>query len=118
MHRAAPDFSGITFTMTNASTNPVVVNGREIAVGGTLPITLTTNAAGDAQTAADALPYGDYTIKENATNGKYLLTDGTARSFQIREEGKIVSTSTTGNSLVFEDEVVRGSAAITKTENT
>lgn len=32
-----------------------------------------------AQTAANALPYGTYDVRETATNGSYLLTDGEPR---------------------------------------
>lgn len=36
-----------------------------------------------AQTTADALPYGTYDVRETATNGSYLLTDGEPRTFEV-----------------------------------
>ena len=107
------DFSGIIFTVKNASSNPVVVNGTNYAVGAVVT-TIRTNAAGDAE-SGQILPYGTYTIQETATNGSYLLTDGTERTFEIREHSaNPVTTSTDGNSLVFKDEVERGGVKVGK----
>ena len=47
-----------------------------------------------------------------ASNNAYRLTDGTARTFQIRENGKIVSASTGGNSLVLKNEVEKGGVKV------
>lgn len=54
-----------------------------------------------AQTAADALPYGTYDVRETATNGSYLLTDGEPRTFEVRTGGEIVSASADGAALEF-----------------
>ena len=48
------------------------------------------------------------------TNASYLLTDGTAHIFTIRENGKIVDTDTAGNKIVFEDEVICGGVRVGK----
>lgn len=55
-----------------------------------------------AQTAADALPYGTYDVRETATNGSYLLTDGEPRTFEVRAAGVVVSASADGAALEFE----------------
>lgn len=67
-----------------------------------------------AQTASDALPYGTYTIQETATNETYLLTDGEPKTFEIREDGVIVSADAAGGDLEFRDQVVRNDLKISK----
>ena len=67
-----------------------------------------------AQTAAGALPYGTYDVRETATNGSYLLTDGEPRTFEVRTGGKIVSASADGAALEFRDQVVRNDLELSK----
>ena len=107
------DFANIKFEITNASVNPVVVGGTEYAVGEVV-YTLYTDEDGNASTEDDTIPYGAYTIKEVATNGKYRLTDGTEYTFQIRENGKIVSQDTSDKDIVYKDEVIRGGVKFLK----
>ncbi len=112
------DLSGITFMVKNTSGNTVVVNGTEYAHNSDLTgLSLVSDAAGSAQTAADALPYGDYTVREVSSNGSYRLTDGREIAFQIRTDGRIVDISAAGEDLVFENEPVRGSLEIHKAPN-
>ena len=107
------DFSSIQFEITNKSVQDVYVGGKWYAAGEVV-YTMTANVAGDAQTSADLLPYGTYEIREVKTNDAYLLTDGTARNFTIREAGVLVTTSTDGNSLTFTNEVERGGVKVGK----
>ena len=58
---------GISFEIVNNSRNPVVVNGNTAAPG-QVAMTITTNVAGVATTGENALPYGDYTVREVSTN--------------------------------------------------
>ena len=67
-----------------------------------------------AQTAADALPYGAYDVRETATNGSYLLTDGEPRTFEVRADGEVVSVSADGAALEFRDQVVRNDLEVSK----
>ena len=67
-----------------------------------------------AQTTADALPYGTYDVRETATNGSYLLTDGEPRTFEVRAAGEIVSASADGAALEFRDQVVRNDLELSK----
>ncbi len=97
------DFSGIKFEITNRSNAPVYVNGTRYEVGEVVA-TIEADAAGNASSAA-ILPYGTYEIREVETNNAYRLTDGEARTFEIRENGTIVD-ATSGNE--FKDEVIRG----------
>lgn len=67
------DFAGIVFEIVNVSTNPVVVEGKTIALNG-VALTMTTDENGHAETMDDALPYGRYTVREKSTNKSMLLT--------------------------------------------
>ncbi|MBR0341633.1 MAG: VaFE repeat-containing surface-anchored protein [Oscillospiraceae bacterium] len=102
------DLSGITFEITNESTHSVRVDGKDYAKGAVVK-SIVTDAKGIAKTGNKDLPYGNYSIKEVKTNASYLLTDGKAKSFQIREDGKTVEISE-----AFKDEVVRGDVEIEK----
>ena len=67
-----------------------------------------------AQTAADALPYGTYAIRETKSNDSYLLTDGEPKTFQVRENGAIAKASSGGGELEFFDQVIRNDLEIAK----
>lgn len=113
-----PGLDGIEFTVTNRSAHKVLVDG-EWREPGEAVATLTTawnDEAGayTAQTAADALPYGTYDVRETATNGSYLLTDGEPRTFEVRTAGEVVSASADGAALEFRDQVVRNDLELSK----
>ena len=113
-----PGLDGIEFTVTNRSAHKVLVDG-EWREPGEAVATLTTawnDEAGayTAQTAADALPYGTYDVRETATNGSYLLTDGEPRTFEVRTGDEIVSASADGAALEFRDQVVRNDLELSK----
>lgn len=107
------DFSGIEFEITNRSENSVMVDGAIYEPGKVVKI-ITTNEAGDASTSKDTLPYGTYEIKEVKANNKYRLTDGTSRTFTIREEGQMVLDTVDGNKMTFKNLVYRGGLKIEK----
>ncbi len=110
--------SGIEFTITNDSAAKVLVGDAWYEPGDTIMAieTAWNEEAGayTAQTASDALPYGTYTIQETATNDTYLLTDGEPKTFEIREDGVIVSADAAGGDLEFRDQVVRNDLKISK----
>lgn len=113
-----PGLDGIEFTVTNRSAHKVLVDG-EWREPGEAVATLTTawnDEAGayTAQTAANALPYGTYDVRETATNGSYLLTDGEPRTFEVRTGDEIVSASADGAALEFRDQVVRNDLELSK----
>ena len=110
--------SGIEFTIVNESEHAVMVGG-ELYEPGEVVETISTAwneglGAYIAETPADELPYGTYTIQETATNQSYLLTDGGPRTFQIREEGKVVEADAEGSALVFCDQVIRNDMELSK----
>ena len=69
-----------------------------------------------AETLADDLPYGTYTIRESKTNESYQRTDKTEHMFTIREDGVIVAYDDTKNeiALTFDDYVYRSDVQGTK----
>lgn len=113
--------NGITFAITNKSVHSVVVDGKLYKSNEVVKTIMTSwdeeIGAYTAQTDSDTLPYGTYEIKEVATNMSYLLTDGVARTFTIREEGKIVTVDKNNNDLVFKDQVIRGDIEFVKIAN-
>ncbi len=100
---------GISFEIVNNSTNPVVVNGNT-AASGQVAMTITTNSAGVATTGENALPYGDYTVREVSTNDSMLQTFTEEISVTISEDGQILSYEA-------ENEVVRGGIDISKEDS-
>lgn len=113
-----PGLDGIEFTVTNRSAHKVLVDG-EWREPGEAVATLTTawnDEAGayTAQTAADALPYGTYDVRETTTNGSYLLTDREPRTFEVRTGGEVVIASADGAALEFRDQVVRNDLEVSK----
>ncbi len=110
--------SGIEFTISNASEAKVLVGGKWYAPGEQIETIATAwnedARAYTAQTAADELPYGTYTVQETKTNGSYLLTDGEPKTFQVRQGGAIVDAAADGGALEFSDQVVRNDLELAK----
>lgn len=102
---------GIEFTIENASEHGVMVGGTYYPTGSvvcTIETAWNPEAqAYTAQTASDTLPYGTYAIAETATNDSYLLTDGEPRTFEVREDGIVVTADEDGEALLWSDQVVR-----------
>ena len=100
---------GISFEIINNSRNPVVVNGST-AQPGQVVMTITTNAAGVATTGENALPYGEYTVREVSTNESMLQTFTEEISVTIDEDGEMLEYEA-------ENEVVRGGIDISKEDS-
>lgn len=109
---------GIQFTVVNASEHGVMVEDAYRPKGAVVAVIETAwnpeRGAYTAQTASDALPYGTYTIAETATNDSYLLTDGAPRTFEVREDGKTVTSDREGAALLWRDQAVRHDAHLQK----
>ena len=101
--------AGISFEIVNQSQNAVVVNGRT-AQPGQVAMTITTNASGVASTGANALPYGDYTVRESATNDSMLKTFTGEISVTINQDGQMLEYEA-------ENDVVRGGITIEKQDS-
>lgn len=105
--------AGIAYAIVNESDGSVTVDGQSHAKG-EVCTTITTDAEGHAATAADALPYGSYSVHEvakagNLANDGYLLGDEVKR-FDVTENGAVVSLVDDG----FENDVVRGNVTFKK----
>ena len=113
--------SGIEFTITNKSKASVLVGGKEYAPDEVIAKIETAwneeKKAYTVETPADYLPYGTYEVKETKTNKSYVLTDGKARTFEIRENGKIVTVNKEGSELIFKNFVVRADLEFVKVED-
>ena len=100
---------GISFEIVNDSQNPVVVNGNTAAPG-QVAMTITTNSAGVATTGENALPYGEYTVREVSTNDSMLQTFTEEISVTIDSDGEMLEYEA-------ENEVVRGGIDISKEDS-
>ena len=100
---------GIVFEIVNNSQNAVVVNGNTAAPG-QVAMTITTNAAGVATTGENALPYGDYTVREVSTNDSMLQTFTEEISVTIDSDGEMLEYEA-------ENEVVRGGIDLEKQDS-
>ena len=100
---------GISFEIVNNSQNAVVVNGNT-AQPGQVAMTITTNAAGVATTGENALPYGDYTVREVSTNDSMLQTFTEEISVTIDSDGEMLEYEA-------ENEVVRGGIDLEKQDS-
>ena len=81
--------SGAVYTIVNQNDHAVSVNGISYDKGKAV-LTLTTDSKGMAQTAADALPYGTYSIVETDPSTGYGI-NSTSIDFSITKLGQIVS---------------------------
>ena len=68
-----------------------------------------------AETLADDLPYGTYTIRESKTNNTYQRTDKTEHKFEVREDGTVYAYDNgLEEILTFDDYVYRSDMQGTK----
>ena len=99
---------GAVFEIVNGSANPVTVGGEEVAPGG-VALTLETEG-GSAESTPDALPYGDYLVREVEAPEGYLGTDAEV-PFSIEGDGEVVEL--TGERAVA-NQVKRGDLELVK----
>ena len=100
---------GIQFEIVNQSQNPVVVDGTTAAPG-QVAMTITTDSSGVASTGDNALPYGEYTVREVSTNDSMLKTFDEEISVTIDSDGVMLEYEA-------ENEVVRGGIDISKEDS-
>ena len=100
---------GISFEIVNQSQNSVVVNGNT-AKPGEVVMTIATNSAGVATTGENALPYGEYTVREVSTNDSMLKTFDEEISVTVSEDEQTLTYEA-------DNEVVRGGITIEKQDS-
>ena len=105
------NFANAEISIINNGANAVYVNGNTYEPGQTV-LTMVTDSTGLAQTAADALPHGDYMWKETKAPAGYLISGVTEGTFAIRENGVIVDLSAADKGI--NDKVIRGGVKIQK----
>ena len=102
--------AGVVFEIKSLCSHDVIVDGKTYSNGQVVK-TIETDEQGRASTAADALPYGRYSITEVKASTGYLLTDGTPREFKIEREGEIVEIDP---ATAFYNRVIRGGVSVVK----
>lgn len=106
--------SGAVFEIVNASRHAVVVGGTSYAPGEAVT-TIETDSTGRAATAADALPFGTYTVHETKAPEGYLLNSDWEKTVSITEDGKILELH--GDDACA-DQVKRGDLSFVKEDGT
>lgn len=100
-----------TFTITNLSEHPVLVDGK-LYEKGQVVLTLKTDDTGTAVTSEDALPYGHYRIDETKAPKGYLNEGKLSQEFDIKEDGKIVDLTAKETAIL--NQVIRGDLEFVK----
>ena len=106
--------SGAVFEIVNASRHAVIVGGTSYAPGAAVA-TIETDSTGRAATAADALPFGTYTVHETKAPEGYLLNSDWEKTVSITEDGKILELQ--GDDACA-DQVKRGDLSFVKEDGT
>lgn len=96
---------GAKFTVINRSTKAVLVEGQTYQPGETIA-TVETEENGLWTSAKDWLPYGTYEVEEIQAPDGYLPDGTQTKTFQIREDGKIVSLDSSEGAV--KNQVKRG----------
>ena len=96
---------GAKFTVTNRSAKAVLVD-NQIYGPGEVIATIETEENGLWTSAKDWLPYGTYEVVEAQAPDGYLPEGAQPKTFQIREEGKILSLD--NNEGPIKNQVKRG----------
>ena len=96
---------GAKFTVINRSAKAVLVEGQMYQPGETIA-TVETEKNGLWTSAKDWLPYGTYEVEEVQAPDGYLPDGAQTKTFQIREDGKIVSLDSSEGAV--KNQVKRG----------
>ena len=102
--------SGAEFTVY--ASEAMQIDGKQYRAGEAV-LTVFTDAEGIAKTAARALPYGNYFIKETKAPEGYLINE-TVREFSIESDGTMEDLSTGSNQI--KEKVIKGGVAIRKAD--
>lgn len=100
---------GAEFTAFNKSGHAVFLGEKKINQG-EAAVTIRTDKNGLAKSSADALPYGDYLVKETKAPAGYQLNEKWSRAISIRKDGEIIDIT----SDPVRENVQRGGVQIVK----
>ena len=109
VNTGALSFAGVTFTITNDSTNPIYYGGSSIAKNAVIDTKVM--AEGDCSVTFENLPYGTYIVKETKTSEGYHLNT-TPQTITIPTDSNI-NVSTT-----FANQPIRGDVKFVKMDAT
>jgi len=98
-------FKDTEFTITSLNDNPVLVDGKLYKKNEVVK-TIHAGIDGIATTEADTLPHGKYRIDESKAVNSYLINGAVPRTFEIKENGKIIDLTGEENSIY--NQVKRG----------
>lgn len=86
---------------------------------GEVVTTMKTDENGNASLRADALPYGDYEVKETKAPEGYILSSGNKKTFSITSEGQVVDFTHDAKDIdrSFYDQPYRGGFSMTKRDS-
>ena len=102
--------AGAEVSVTNASAGDVVVGGRRFSPGEEVA-TIVTDEAGRASTAADALPFGTYTLREKTPPEGYLLNEDWSATVSVQQAGVVAAAPSR-----LSDDVARGGGSVVKAD--
>lgn len=85
----AATLDNTTFTVTNDNSHEVCVGGIFYQPGEVCATLIAQD--GKAATARDALPFGDYVLREVSAGDGYNISASAPRAFSIESEGQVVS---------------------------
>lgn len=98
-------FKDTQFTITSLNSNAVLVDGKLYNENEVVK-TIHADIEGVAYTSADTLPHGTYRIDESKSVNSYLIDGAISRTFEVKENGKIVDL--TGKETSIYNQVKRG----------
>lgn len=98
-------FKDTQFTITSLNDNAVLVDGKLYNKNEVVK-TIHADIEGVASTSADTLPHGKYRIDERKAVNSYLIDGAVSRTFEVKENGKIVDL--TGKETSIYNQVKRG----------
>ena len=86
---------------------------------GEVVTTMKTDENGNASLRADALPYGDYEVKETKAPEGYILSSGNKKTFSITSEGQVVDFTYDAKDIdrSFYNQPYRGGFSMTKRDS-
>ena len=102
-------FEGVTFTITNNSTNPIYYNGSMKAKNDVIETKVMT--AGDCSVTFENLPYGSYIVKETRTSEGYQLNS-------TPQTVTIPTNNTVNVETTFANQPIRGDIKFVKMDTT
>ncbi|WP_455137742.1 SpaA isopeptide-forming pilin-related protein [Thermophilibacter sp.] len=102
--------AGAQVSVTNASAGDVVVGGRRFSPGDEVT-TITTDESGRASTAADALPFGTYALREKTPPEGYLLNEDWSVTVSVQQAGIVAAAPSR-----LPENVARGGGSVAKAD--